>query len=100
YPSVASSRRNFRSKSGTRMICLPVPLSLPKLVTGAPQWVTNFGNGGTGGGACAIPPDRPRLAQSRLAQSGSPCKIGRGLPASDGPICLIVGALHGRNGGK
>src|SRR5215475_14380860 len=31
--SVARSLRNFKSKSGTRTICLLVPLSLPKFVT-------------------------------------------------------------------
>jgi len=37
--------RNFKSKSGTRIICLLVPLLLPKFVSEGPQWITNFGSG-------------------------------------------------------
>src|SRR2546428_7271004 len=37
--------RNFKSKSGTRIICLLVPLLLPKFVSGVPQCITNFGSG-------------------------------------------------------
>src|SRR5438105_15488708 len=37
--------RNFKSKSGTRIICLLVPLLPPKFVSGVPQCITNFGSG-------------------------------------------------------
>src|SRR5215467_6589396 len=33
-PAAANSFRNFKSKSGTRIICLLVPLLLPKFVSG------------------------------------------------------------------
>src|SRR2546421_12889938 len=37
--------RNFKSKSGTRIIYLLVPLLLPKFVSEVPQCITNFGSG-------------------------------------------------------
>src|SRR5262249_49857500 len=39
--------RRFKSKSGTRIIELLVPLAVPKFVLSLLQWVTNFGSGGT-----------------------------------------------------
>ena len=48
----ASTFGNFKSKSGTRIINLLVPLSLPKFVPSRLQWATNFASGGT---SAAIP---------------------------------------------
>src|SRR6266508_3180961 len=42
--------RNFKSKSGTRIICLLVPLLLPKFVSEVPQCITNFGSGALASG--------------------------------------------------
>ncbi len=44
-PLAASSFRNFKSKSGTRIIYLLVPLCFRSSCKRVPQCITNFGNG-------------------------------------------------------
>src|SRR5215510_786098 len=56
YLPAASSVRNFKSKSGTRIIELPVPLCFRSSCQSVQRRITNFGNGAL---------DRARLAQLR-----------------------------------
>src|SRR5215467_10377286 len=59
-PPAASSFRNFKSKSGTRIICLLVPPCFRSSCERVPRWITNFGSG-------ALGPHRLRRSCVRLA---------------------------------
>ena len=61
-PSAARLFRNFKSKSGTRTICLPVPLSLPKFATECAAMRMNFGTKGTGISILQAPFMNPKFA--------------------------------------
>src|SRR5258706_868922 len=47
-PPAASLFRNFKSKSGTRIITLLVPLCFPSSCQRVPRCITNFGSGALG----------------------------------------------------
>src|SRR6185436_11544049 len=72
----ASSVRNFKSKSGTRVIELPVPLCFRSSSQRLPRRFTNFGSGALGGQHCGSAPTALNPLHTKISTQYPPGRAG------------------------